>query len=65
MVTFPTLKRGANDHCASGAIEARARLVNDAKPVWSITQNRYGQQLRTDMVSNNQNQFDQQQSESI
>jgi len=25
---FPTLKRGANDRCASGAIEVGSKLVN-------------------------------------
>jgi hypothetical protein len=25
---FPTLKRGANDHCASGAIEIGPMMVN-------------------------------------
>ena len=27
-VAFPTLKRGANDHCASGAMENGTSLVN-------------------------------------
>ena len=28
LITFPTLKRGANDHCASGATEIGTSLVN-------------------------------------
>jgi hypothetical protein len=29
LAPFPTLKRGANHHCASGAIEIRTNLVDD------------------------------------
>jgi hypothetical protein len=29
LAPFPTLKRGANHHCASGAIKIRTNLVNN------------------------------------
>ena len=31
LTSFPTLKRGANDRCASGAMEIGARLVKESR----------------------------------
>jgi hypothetical protein len=42
LAAFPTLKRGANHRCASGATEIATSLINK-EPTCS-TQNQYGQQ---------------------
>jgi hypothetical protein len=36
LASFPTLKRGANHPCASGALEIRTSL--ESEPVWSRKQ---------------------------